>query len=178
MLGYQFYLLLSCMILTVSICFFIPDINECNTTGHGCHANATCNNLHGSHFCQCKPGFSGNGTHCTGKQLCCFIIIFIYYCVAWFLFDYLLYFFNIDINECNTTNHGCHINASCTNLIGSHFCTCNLGFSGNGTHCNGILVLYFYLSRFSYIYYYYKLHVTSRLYVQHWFYGRFRVLYN
>ena len=49
--------------------------------------------------------------------------------------------FITDINECNTTNHGCHMNASCNNVGGGYFCKCNFGFSGNGMNCSGI---YFY----------------------------------
>ena len=43
-----------------------------------------------------------------------------------------------DRNECRTGEHGCHNNASCTNLEGSHRCKCNSGFSGNGTDCIGM----------------------------------------
>ena len=42
-----------------------------------------------------------------------------------------------DINECTTGNHGCHSNATCINLPGTKNCTCNIGFSGNGTYCSG-----------------------------------------
>ena len=57
-------------------CFlFFIDRNECNTTNHGCHVNATCTNLHGSHVCNCKPGYDGNGTDCIGKKLCLYIYL-------------------------------------------------------------------------------------------------------
>ena len=32
----------------------------------------------------------------------------------------------------------CDVNAECTNTIGSYFCTCRYGFSGNGTICDDI----------------------------------------
>ena len=41
-----------------------------------------------------------------------------------------------DLNECFLETHNCHENADCTNSIGSFECTCNDGFSGNGTMCD------------------------------------------
>ena len=32
-----------------------------------CHVDATCTNTDGSFTCACKPGYTGNGTDCTGK---------------------------------------------------------------------------------------------------------------
>ena len=47
-------------------------------------------------------------------------------------------FLNIsDINECATNTHLCHYNATCNNTIGSHNCTCNQGYTGNGQNCTG-----------------------------------------
>ena len=40
-----------------------------------------------------------------------------------------------DLNECFLETHNCHEHADCTNSIGSFECTCNDGFSGNGTIC-------------------------------------------
>eukprot|EP00736_Rhodelphis_marinus_P010899 Rmarinus@m.552 len=40
-----------------------------------------------------------------------------------------------DQNECWDSVHNCHMNASCTNSIGSFECTCDVGFSGDGTSC-------------------------------------------
>ena len=42
-----------------------------------------------------------------------------------------------DINECMTGSHNCNSNASCSNTNGSFLCSCNDGFSGNGTSCDG-----------------------------------------
>ena len=38
-----------------------------------------------------------------------------------------MFFFNVDINECNINNGNCSQN--CTNTIGSYSCSCNVGFS-------------------------------------------------
>ena len=48
---------------------FLSDINECTTNVHKCAANAFCNNTDGSYNCTCSPGFTGNGTECTGMSL-------------------------------------------------------------------------------------------------------------
>ena len=45
------------------------DINECLTSGHTCHSNATCNNTAGSYTCACKNGFLGDGRTCRGKTI-------------------------------------------------------------------------------------------------------------
>ena len=53
-------------------------------------------------------------------------------------FKYLLH--SLDIDECDTGLHNCHVNATCNNTSGSHTCTCNNKLFGNGTHCNGIAI--------------------------------------
>lgn len=51
-----------------SICIPPPDINECVEGTNNCHEKATCINLIGSYRCICRPGYSGNGFICTGKE--------------------------------------------------------------------------------------------------------------
>ena len=46
--------------------FFLPDIDECKSDSHVCHVNANCINTLGSYNCTCRPGYTGNGTNCTG----------------------------------------------------------------------------------------------------------------
>ena len=45
-----------------------------------------------------------------------------------------------DIDECSNDSHVCDANATCTNTIGSHNCTCKEGFTGNGRSCSGTLI--------------------------------------
>ena len=41
------------------------------------------------------------------------------------------------MDECNENTSNCHINATCTNTGGSYKCSCNAGYSGNGSSCQG-----------------------------------------
>ncbi|RMX43885.1 hypothetical protein pdam_00021080 [Pocillopora damicornis] len=41
------------------------------------------------------------------------------------------------IDEC-ARNLSCHVNANCTNTIGSHVCTCHTGYTGDGQTCSDI----------------------------------------
>ena len=45
-----------------------------------------------------------------------------------------------DINECETTDHGCE--HGCVDIDGSYICTCITGFylNENGRNCNGTLI--------------------------------------
>ena len=46
-------------------------------------------------------------------------------------------YLSLDIDECKTLTHECDVNATCTNTLGSHTCTCKAGFVGDGTRCSG-----------------------------------------
>ena len=41
----------------------------------------------------------------------------------------------LDIDECTTGLNSCDGNATCTNTIGSYFCTCFEGYTGDGFDC-------------------------------------------
>ena len=49
-------------------------------------------------------------------------------------------FFLLDADECNASVRICDENAICQNTLGSFFCTCKSGFSGNGFTCVGRLL--------------------------------------
>ncbi|XP_068683338.1 uncharacterized protein [Montipora foliosa] len=40
-----------------------------------------------------------------------------------------------DIDECSSENN-CHVNANCTNTLGSYNCTCKKGYEGDGRNCS------------------------------------------
>jgi len=47
------------------------DVNECTAGNHMCSPDAQCINQEGSHMCQCRAGFTGDGRICESK--CTFI---------------------------------------------------------------------------------------------------------
>ena len=59
--------------------------------------------------------------------------------IRFVFFNILSYIFYSDIDECTEGTHLCDENAKCDNTDGNHVCTCNTGFSGNGSkdNCKG-----------------------------------------
>ena len=120
------------------------DINECLEDMHNCHQNANCINTISSFNCQCKAGFNGDGVNkcdptCSnidcgdnskcvtqnGESVCV--------CIDGFSKAKTLPFQCVDIDECaDPLLNDCHVNADCTNTIGSYQCKCKTGFSGDG----------------------------------------------
>ncbi len=47
---------------------FLSDINECAQNTFTCSTDAVCTNTVGSYRCLCNPGFTGDGTTCTGEN--------------------------------------------------------------------------------------------------------------
>ena len=47
--------------------------------------------------------------------------------------------FAADVDECQSSDTVCDINANCSNTYGSYFCTCRSGYTGDGLQCNGNL---------------------------------------
>ena len=45
-----------------------------------------------------------------------------------------------DIDECEKRTHNCDKNATCINYNGFFKCSCNSGYLGNGTNCEGLLL--------------------------------------
>ena len=47
----------------------------------------------------------------------------------------------VDMDECSLDIHMCDSHADCMNTIGDYYCVCNSGYSGDGYHCSGNLIL-------------------------------------
>ena len=44
----------------------------------------------------------------------------------------------VDVNECDSSLHGCSFDAQCNNNDGGFQCTCNKGFLGDGINCRAL----------------------------------------
>ena len=100
------------------------DINEC-AERNACDDNAGCVDSVGSYWCQCLPGFQGDGYNCTGQ--------------SFKLFGFQLTNLSLitDIDECQ--NVTCGQNAKCSNTVGNYKCQCDSGFTGDGYNCSSML---------------------------------------
>ena len=61
----------------------------------------------------------------------------------------MFFIVTIDINECSSSP--CSSDATCSNTDGSFQCTCNNGFSGDGTICIGRKIFGKYRADESYV---------------------------
>ena len=48
----------------------------------------------------------------------------------------------IEINECTSSTHDCHLMALCNNTKGSYSCSCKEGYKGDGRNCTGKFRIY------------------------------------
>ena len=80
--------------------------NPCASNASLCGSHATCRSLvMGEAFCVCNIGYMQQGIMC------------------------------VVINQCVFSNGGCSANATCVQVGSGVNCTCNQGYTGNGTHC-------------------------------------------
>lgn len=59
---------------------------------------------------------------------------------GWWIWTFFSTFIPLDKDECALKTHRCHAQATCNNILGSYSCTCNIGFTGNGTICKGTVI--------------------------------------
>ena len=96
----------------------VIDINECTSSP----CDHTCTNTAGSYECSCNSGYElgSDGLSCHGMTT---EYIAVQSC------DLLL-----DIDECSSTTP---CEQLCNNTVGSYQCSCNSGYTVDGTRCNG-----------------------------------------
>ena len=106
------------------------DIDECALGAFVCDPNAYCDNTIGSYDCICVDGYMKNGSACLSELLM----------LHHKLTDFQALICHIpDIDECDLETDNCHVNADCTDTIGSFQCTCSIGYSGDGVdNCTGM----------------------------------------
>lgn len=68
------------------------------------------------------------------------------------LINELISYLFADVNECISGLHNCNVNARCGNVVGSYFCQCHQGYSGDGHSCSGQSLVCFRLYINIYIY--------------------------
>eukprot|EP00961_Rhodomonas_salina_P233138 3150104-Rhodomonas_salina.3 len=130
------------------------DVDECeNELDNNCDKDhATCaDSPEGSYTCACNEGFSGFGIACLSDSVCDSLgcppnancwkdpknQASDWECVC----DGPAYTGNgtwCQENECATGSHNCHAKADCTDSSGSFSCSCQVGWTGNGTDCQDV----------------------------------------
>ena len=96
---------------------FISDVDECALATQNCSVDALCNNTSGSHICECKPGYTGDGRNCTGRILhfqpmpsySLYVVLYYYF---GFYIGITVFNFISDVNECASATHNCIVDDS------------------------------------------------------------------
>ena len=134
-------------------------MNECTLNLDDCHDQANCTNNPGSFSCACNNGWTGNGTVCQGTPTELTVNFkHIFYLMKFCLICERDCHINgnsstSDVDECMLNVDDCDDQAMCNNAPGSFSCSCNIGWTGNGTSCEGtakeLTVGTFFLLNFS-----------------------------
>lgn len=103
---------------------------------------------------------------CTSILHCIFGSLFFLFCqhcelkMLMVKCQYLMYDATVfvDLNECISGLHNCNVNARCGNVIGSYFCQCHQGYSGDGHSCYGQSLLCFSCFGADHIYIFWRYH--------------------
>lgn len=92
--------------------------DECLMGTHVCSEFSTCQDTVDSFLCICISGYEAKNltkdNSTDGRVVC------------------------TDVDECMTHSHRCDVGANCTNTIGGYLCSCNDGYSWNGSACANI----------------------------------------
>jgi hypothetical protein len=98
--------------------FLCEDIDECETKTDNCHRYAACQNTDGGFTCACNKGFEGDGVKCScnaGYEIVGAVCV--------------------NIDECTTGEHNCHLDADCTDIEGGYTCACTEENEHSCTNC-------------------------------------------
>jgi len=108
-------------------------VSVCKTGQHTCHRDAVCTDTGGHHSCRCKPGYLGDGHHCTPEcrvpcqngGSCSFPGSCT--CPPGYTGTYC----QDDIDECSlgAAVHQCGEDSICINRPGWFYCACRQGFA-------------------------------------------------
>lgn len=113
---------------------YLLDINECQSGAHLCDTDSDCVNREGDYTCVCPTGLRWNGQMCAGIHAAYKHREMNSKCTL---------HLSTDVNECDDDDsNDCNSNAMCINTEGSYQCQCNDGYTGDGTQCEGTLIMY------------------------------------
>ncbi|XP_076174255.1 nidogen isoform X2 [Ptiloglossa arizonensis] len=121
------------------------DVNECTAGNHMCSPDAQCINQEGSHTCQCRSGFSGDGRVCDRLPSCedtrcsdyqqCAMIEGEPRCICMPGFEETERgCYPVQRGSCDTEDN-CSPNGVCSVVEDKHVCVCAQGFVGDGYTC-------------------------------------------
>ena len=105
--------------------FFIvfKDIDECQRNFDTCYEGSTCVNSYGGYDCVCPRGLTGDlcdqGTYSSSD-----------YDSNIKLELQVMFFFILDVNECEIYEGICENNSTCNNTFGDYECFCLPGYAG------------------------------------------------